>query len=326
MIGRKLIRAEIPLESSQLQPASLDLRLSKEAYRVRASFLPGRERTVRERLESLNAEPVSLAGNGAVLEKGIVYIARLMERLELQAEPFRAPQTRRARPGGSTFSPASSSTAPRRSTTCRSATGASFGWRFRRAASASASSGARSSTRSGFAAAIPSRWDRHKFTLDDAEIRKRASRAEPARRSVPSTLREGVVLRVDLGGSARDVVGYRAIKNSDVIDVNRAARLRGRGFLGADSRSRRSAADPRSRRVLHPRIAREGADPRRPRRRNGADRSGDRRVPRPLRRLLRSGFRAGRGRAPAARAVLEVRCARRAVPARGRPAGRAAGV
>ena len=45
MIGRKLIRADIPLESSQLQPASLDLRLSKEAYRVRSSFLPGRERT-----------------------------------------------------------------------------------------------------------------------------------------------------------------------------------------------------------------------------------------------------------------------------------------
>ena len=84
MIGRKLIQAEIPVEPSQLQPASLDLRLSKEAYRVRASFLPGRERSVRERLESLNAEPVSLAGKGAVLEKGIVYVARLMERLELR--------------------------------------------------------------------------------------------------------------------------------------------------------------------------------------------------------------------------------------------------
>ena len=42
MVGRKLIRAETPLDPSQLQPASLDLRISKEAYRVRASFLPGR--------------------------------------------------------------------------------------------------------------------------------------------------------------------------------------------------------------------------------------------------------------------------------------------
>src|SRR5579863_8786247 len=84
MEGRKLIRAETPLDRSQLQPASLDLRISKEAYRVRASFLPGRARSVRERLKSLNAEPVSLAGKGAVLEKGIVYIAQLMERLELR--------------------------------------------------------------------------------------------------------------------------------------------------------------------------------------------------------------------------------------------------
>ena len=48
MIGRKLIRAEIDFEPSQLQPASLDLRISKEAYRVRASFLPGRGCSVRE--------------------------------------------------------------------------------------------------------------------------------------------------------------------------------------------------------------------------------------------------------------------------------------
>src|SRR5262249_5578490 len=34
-------------------------------------------------------------------------------------------------------------------------------------------------------------------------------------------LKEGVVLRVDLGGLGEEVVGYRAIKNSDVIDVSR---------------------------------------------------------------------------------------------------------
>ena len=106
----------------------------------------------------------------------------------------------------------------------------------------------------------------------------------------------------------RAIVGYRAIKNGDVIDVDRAGAYAARGFLGADPRPRRRAADPRPRRVLHPRLAREDADPRRSRRRNGADRSGDRRVPRPLRRLLRSRLRPGRRTgAPRARAVLEVR-------------------
>ena len=77
------VAAAAPVEPTQLQPASLDLRLGAEAFRVRASFLPGRGTSVAERLKSLNPERVSLAGDGAVLEKGIVYIAPLMERLAL---------------------------------------------------------------------------------------------------------------------------------------------------------------------------------------------------------------------------------------------------
>src|SRR6202035_1690787 len=65
----------------------------------------------------------------------------------------------------------------------------------------------------------PQQRDKHTFTLDDAEIRKRHL-ACPLVDS-PLDLREGVVLRVDLGGLGESVVGYQAIKNSDVIDVNR---------------------------------------------------------------------------------------------------------
>ena len=83
MEARKLIRADRAIDESQFQPASLDLRLSREAFRVRASFLPGRGCAVRQRLQSLNAEPISLARDGAVLEKGIVYVARLAETLHL---------------------------------------------------------------------------------------------------------------------------------------------------------------------------------------------------------------------------------------------------
>jgi dCTP deaminase len=36
---------------SQIQPASLDLRLGDVAYRVRASFLPGPDATVAERID-----------------------------------------------------------------------------------------------------------------------------------------------------------------------------------------------------------------------------------------------------------------------------------
>jgi len=70
-----------PFAPDQIQPASLDLRLGTVAYRVRASFLPGRT-TVRERIESLKLHEFSLA-DGAVLETGCVYIVPLLERLAL---------------------------------------------------------------------------------------------------------------------------------------------------------------------------------------------------------------------------------------------------
>ena len=218
MIGRKLIKAEIELESSQLQPASLDLRLSKEAYRVRSSFLPGRGHSVRDRLKSLNAEPVSLAGKGAVLEKGIVYIARLMERLELRPNLSGAANpksstgridifTRLIVDGGEAFDDVPLDykgelwleISPR-SFSVRVKAGSKLSQvRFR----------SRNSKQQG----------RHTFTLDDAEIRKRHLACPLV--DGPLDVREGVVLRVDLGGSGESIVGYQAIKNSDVIDVSR---------------------------------------------------------------------------------------------------------
>ena len=42
-----------PVLDDQFQPASLDLRLGPIAYRVRASFLPGKNATVKQKLEEL---------------------------------------------------------------------------------------------------------------------------------------------------------------------------------------------------------------------------------------------------------------------------------
>lgn len=71
------------IESDQFQPASLDLRLGLVAYRVRASFLPGRTRTVTERLQDLSMHEMDLT-KGAVLERGCVYIIPLLEHLSLR--------------------------------------------------------------------------------------------------------------------------------------------------------------------------------------------------------------------------------------------------
>lgn len=72
------------IDAAQLQPASLDLRLGRTAYRVRASFLAGAGRSVQERLEEFEMHRIDLT-DGAVLEKGCVYVVPLMERLDLPA-------------------------------------------------------------------------------------------------------------------------------------------------------------------------------------------------------------------------------------------------
>jgi dCTP deaminase len=69
---------------AQIQPASLDLRLGTVAYRVRASFLTGHGRTVAERLREFEMHRMDLT-QGAVLEKGCVYVIPLMEHLALPA-------------------------------------------------------------------------------------------------------------------------------------------------------------------------------------------------------------------------------------------------
>ncbi|XDA99565.1 2'-deoxycytidine 5'-triphosphate deaminase [Sulfitobacter sp. LCG007] len=82
MIAEGAIRAQPDVIPAQIQPASLDLRLGSTAYRVRASFLAGSGRTVAERLDEFGMHAIDLT-NGAVLEKGCVYVVPLAEALNL---------------------------------------------------------------------------------------------------------------------------------------------------------------------------------------------------------------------------------------------------
>ncbi|SEP35368.1 dCTP deaminase [Methylobacterium sp. ap11] len=77
-----VIRPASPFADDQIQPASLDLRLGGRAWRVRASFLPGRTRDVAACLDKLKLHEIDLR-QGAVLETGCVYIAELQEGVAL---------------------------------------------------------------------------------------------------------------------------------------------------------------------------------------------------------------------------------------------------
>jgi dCTP deaminase len=83
----KIIAPDI--SEDQIQPSSIDLRLSCEAYRVRASFLPGKSTTLLNKATSngmLNkkfdiSEPT-------LLEPHVIYIIPLMESLALPADIY----------------------------------------------------------------------------------------------------------------------------------------------------------------------------------------------------------------------------------------------
>ncbi len=77
--------SEVTLDDDQIQPASLDLRLGKTAWRVRASFLPGKDAAVQLKLDRFALHQIDLT-NGAVLETGCVYIIPLLESFDLPTD------------------------------------------------------------------------------------------------------------------------------------------------------------------------------------------------------------------------------------------------
>jgi len=75
------------IQPDQIQPASLDLRLGTHAYPVDTSFLPGAQMTVLQKMEQLDNRFDNFKINlrdGAVLEKGRVYLVPLLEQIDLK--------------------------------------------------------------------------------------------------------------------------------------------------------------------------------------------------------------------------------------------------
>ena len=82
LIHKNVITSENGIEKDLIQPASIDLRLGIKAWRVPASFLPGKGNKVSSRLKDLAMHEFSLI-DGAVLECVCVYIVKLLENVSL---------------------------------------------------------------------------------------------------------------------------------------------------------------------------------------------------------------------------------------------------
>ena len=85
LILKKIIFADNEIEKGQIQPASLDLRLGNVAWRVRASFLTGKDKNVSDLLDEFKMHQIDMK-EGAVLEKGCVYLVPIEENLRLPAD------------------------------------------------------------------------------------------------------------------------------------------------------------------------------------------------------------------------------------------------
>ncbi len=88
LIAATAIAASPGVEDRQIQPASLDLRLGRKAYRLISSFLPELS-PISSRLDVLDFYQSDLVmyemdlTEGAILEKGHVYLVPLLEHLKL---------------------------------------------------------------------------------------------------------------------------------------------------------------------------------------------------------------------------------------------------
>ncbi len=209
------IEADEGIAAEQIQPSSLDLRLGRIAYRVQASFLPGPETLVADKIRDFEMHTIDLT-DGAVLEKGCVYIVPLMERLRLseRVSAFANPKSSTGRLD--VFTRLITDRARRFDLVDRGYHGRLYAEVSPRTFSILVRAGSRLTQlrlRRGTSAVGPEELLRlHQAVgLVDTEIDSQEVREH-----------DSLSLRLDLAGEARDgLVGYRAKKHTAVIDVDR---------------------------------------------------------------------------------------------------------
>ena len=224
---RRLVQASPGIDESQFQPASLDLRLGGKAYRVRASFLPGRDKTVEQQLDELKYDEINIE-NGAVLEKGCVYVVELLEHLNLpeSISGLANPKSSTGRLDIFTRLIAD------RSDVFDSVHGKYEGKIYAEISPCSFSIRVRKGSRLNqirFRRRHPSQNENRKFSLGDRELLKRHNEQPLVDGEIQ--LRNGLILSVDLTGENNsELIGYRAQRYSGVVDVDEVGKYDWRDF------------------------------------------------------------------------------------------------
>lgn len=228
LVHREMIQSAEDFIDSQFQPASLDLRLGKRAWRVRASFLPGRNRTVREQLEALSYHEINLE-EGAVLERGCVYIVPLLEMLNLRENISAAANPKSSTGRLDIFTRLITDN----SEVFDRVTAGYEGPLYAEISPRSFSVRVRTGTRLNqirFRRLHAQQKDMTGFALSDRDLRQWHAERSPLVNGEPN-IRNGLILRVALARETiGDLIGYRAQKHTDVVDVDRVGQYDVRDF------------------------------------------------------------------------------------------------
>ena len=207
------ILSETEFVPDQIQPASLDLRLGDVAYRVRASFLPGRT-TVAQRIDELKLHEISLT-DGAVLETGCVYIVPLQESLALPDDIAAAANPKSSTGRLDVFTRVIADKIRGFDRIEAGYHGPLYAEISPRTFPALVREGSR----------LSQIRFRHGQALLDAEGLRALHARERLVNSDTADVSEGVAVSVDLSGNLAqgDIVGYRAKRHTGLIDVERRA-------------------------------------------------------------------------------------------------------
>jgi dCTP deaminase len=224
MARRKMIQAESKIEDGQFQPASLDLRLGSRAYRVRASFLPGQDHGVDERLRVLQSddEAISLDGNGAVLERRCVYVIPLLEYLNLPRDISAVANPKSSTGRLDIFTRLITDKSDVFDRVARGYEGRLYAEVSPRSFSVRVRKGSKLN-QIRFRRLNSQQLERTDFGIEAKDLRERHKRM-PLVDPDLELRSNGLVLRVGLSAEpVEGVIGYRAQKHADILDVDRVS-------------------------------------------------------------------------------------------------------
>ncbi|MCO5160457.1 MAG: 2'-deoxycytidine 5'-triphosphate deaminase [Mesorhizobium sp.] len=202
-----------PLDADQIQPASLDLRLGEKAWRVRASFMPGRNATVEDKLARLKLHEIDLR-DGAVLETGCVYIVPLLERLALPADVSASANPKSSTGRLDIFTRVMADFAQEFDKIPAGYSGPLYMEVSPRTFPIVARTGSRLSQ---------IRFRKGHSLLSEAELLDLHAREMLVATDEPNISGGGVALSIDLRGDANGLIGYRGKRHSSLVDVDRRA-------------------------------------------------------------------------------------------------------